>query len=133
MDGGPGLAAADSAEVGANRGALLIHGEANYPEGHGKVERFNQTAKAQSLRALDGRPDVDPACGGVRACATCHVIVRTGFETRPEASEDEEDQLDTAPGLEPTSRLACQAVPDGSTDLVVEIPSWNRNHAREEH
>ena len=41
--------------------------------------------------------------------------------------------LDEAPGLELTSRLACQAVPNGTADVVVEIPGWNRNHARESH
>ena len=77
--------------------------------------------------------ELDHACGGVCACSTCHVIVREGFETSNEATEDEEDQLDNAPGLEPHSRLACQCVPDGSRDVVVEIPDWNRNHVSEEH
>ena len=77
--------------------------------------------------------DLDHACGGVCACSTCHVIFREGIDSVPEATEDEEDMLDTAPGLELTSRLACQAVPDGSNDVVVEIPDWNRNHAKETH
>ena len=81
--------------------------------------------------ALGHGLDVDHACGGVNACSTCHVIVEQGFETCQEAGEDEEDMLDTAPGLELKSRLACQAVPNGSSDLVVRIPSWNRNHAKE--
>jgi 2Fe-2S ferredoxin len=51
----------------------------------------------------------------------------------PPASDDEEDQLDNAPGLTPTSRLACQAVPNGTCDVVIEIPDWNRNFAKEEH
>jgi 2Fe-2S ferredoxin len=76
---------------------------------------------------------IDHACGGVCACSTCHVIVRSGSESIPEATEDEEDQLDNAPGLTPLSRLACQAVPDGSTDIVVEIPDWNRNMVKETH
>ena len=83
--------------------------------------------------ALGHGIEIDHACGGVCACSTCHVIVRDGFDSIPEASEDEEDQLDNAPGLTPTSRLACQAVPDGSCDLVVEVPGWNRNLVREEH
>ena len=83
--------------------------------------------------ALGHDIEIDHACGGVCACSTCHVIVREGFESIPEASEDEEDQLDNAPGLEPTSRLACQAVPDGTRNLVVEIPSWNRNMVKEDH
>lgn len=77
--------------------------------------------------------DIDHACGGVCACSTCHVIVREGFESCQTATEDEEDMLDTAPGIEITSRLGCQAVPDGSANLVVEIPEWNRNHAKESH
>ena len=62
MDHGPGFIASASFEVVANLGGLLIHGEGAYPEGHGKIERFNRTAKAQILRGLDRRPDVDPGC-----------------------------------------------------------------------
>ena len=83
--------------------------------------------------ALGHAVDLDHACGGVCACSTCHVIVKKGLESIPEATEDEEDQLDNAPGLTPQSRLSCQAVPDGSADIVVEIPSWNRNLVKEDH
>lgn len=83
--------------------------------------------------ALANGVDIDHACGGVCACSTCHVIVREGTQSLAEATDDEEDQLDLAPGLEANSRLACQAVPDGSCDVVVEIPDWNRNLVREEH
>lgn len=76
---------------------------------------------------------IDHACGGVCACSTCHVIVREGFASLSAATDDEEDMLDSAPGLTRQSRLACQAVPNGSQDLVVEIPSWNRNLVREDH
>ena len=75
--------------------------------------------------------EIDHACGGVTACSTCHIIVREGLKSCNSADEDEEDMLDTAPGLTPFSRLACQCVPDGSQDLVVEIPSWNRNAVKE--
>jgi len=81
--------------------------------------------------AMGAGIDLDHACGGVCACSTCHVIFREGLETCPEASEAEEDMLDTAPGVEISSRLGCQVVPDGSRDVVVEIPDWNRNLARE--
>jgi len=77
--------------------------------------------------------EVDHACGGVCACSTCHVIVRQGLETCSESTDDEEDRLDQAPGRELQSRLACQCVPDGSKDVVVEVPGWNRNMVREEH
>jgi len=64
LDGGPGFIADDTTEVIARLDALLLHGETRYPEGHGKIERFNQTALAQLLRGLT-RPDVDPDCGAL--------------------------------------------------------------------
>lgn len=76
---------------------------------------------------------IDHACGGVSACSTCHVVVREGFESCNEAGEPELDQLDNARGVTPKSRLACQAVPNGTCDVVVEIPNWNRNLVRESH
>lgn len=83
--------------------------------------------------ALGSGIGLDHACGGVCACATCHVIVKQGIESCNEATDDEEDQLDEAVGLTMNSRLGCQCVPNGSTDLVVEIPAWNRNLVRESH
>lgn len=74
---------------------------------------------------------LDHACGGVCACSTCHVIVHEGLESCNEASEAELDELDMAPGITPKSRLGCQTVPDGSQDLVVEIPEWNKNFVKE--
>lgn len=65
LDHGPGYIAVDTRLVIARLPALLIHGEAKYPEGHGKIERFNQTALADMLRTLDGRADVDPDCGAL--------------------------------------------------------------------
>jgi 2Fe-2S ferredoxin len=81
--------------------------------------------------AIEHGIDLEHACGGVNACSTCHVLVRKGADSCPEASEQEEDMLDQAPGLELCSRLGCQAVPDGSGPVEVEIPGWNRNFARE--
>jgi 2Fe-2S ferredoxin len=83
--------------------------------------------------ALAHGVEIDHACGGVCACSTCHVVLRQGAETCNAATEDEEDRLDQAPGLELTSRLACQCVPDGTREVVVEVPNWNRNLFREEH
>jgi len=76
---------------------------------------------------------IDHSCGGVCACSTCHVIVRQGGNSLSEMIEAEEDQLSFAPGLTPSSRLSCQSVPDGTSDLVVEVPEWNRNAVREGH
>lgn len=81
--------------------------------------------------ALASGIDIDHACGGVCACSTCHVIVREGLETCNDSTDEEEDQLEKAPGLTPQSRLACQCVPNGTRKIVVEIPSWNRNLVRE--
>ena len=83
--------------------------------------------------ALSVGIEMDHSCGGVCACSTCHVIVRQGLDSCNEATDDEEDMLDLAPGLEPQSRLACQCVPDGSQDIIVEIPEWNRNLVSETH
>lgn len=60
-------------------------------------------------------------CGGKLACATCRVIVRQGVEGLEPARDDELDMLDTAGVLEPSARLACQAIAVGG-DLVIEIP-----------
>ena len=59
-----------------------------------------------------------------------HVIVREGFEALDPSEEDEDDLLDKAWGLEPTSRLSCQALVPAN-DLVIEIPKYTINHARE--
>jgi len=83
--------------------------------------------------ALSAGIDMEHSCGGVCACSTCHIIVRQGLESCNEATDDEEDMLDLAPGLEPQSRLACQCVPNGSQDIIVEIPDWNRNLVSEAH
>ncbi|MDP7318177.1 MAG: 2Fe-2S iron-sulfur cluster-binding protein, partial [SAR324 cluster bacterium] len=83
--------------------------------------------------ALGAGLDLDHSCGGVCACSTCHVYVREGLDSCNEATEDEEDMLDLAPGLQVQSRLACQCVPNGTQELVVEIPVWNRNLASEHH
>ena len=79
---------------------------------------------------LDQGIDVEHACEKSCACTTCHVIVREGFESLSEASEDEEDLLDRAWGLTPVSRLSCQAIVE-DTDLVVEIPKYTINYAKE--
>ncbi len=81
---------------------------------------------------LDNDIEIDHACEKSCACTTCHVIVRQGFDSLEEASELEEDLLDQAWGLEADSRLSCQAVM-ADEDLVVEIPKYTINHAREHH
>ena len=71
---------------------------------------------------------LEHACGGNCACTTCHVIVKQGFEKLPPSDESEDDLLDKAPGLTPTSRLGCQAViEDPDTEIVVVIPRYTIN------
>lgn len=79
---------------------------------------------------LDHGIDIEHACDKVCACTTCHVIVREGYNSLPAAEEMEEDLLDKAWGLEPNSRLSCQALV-GASDLVVEIPKYSINMAKE--
>jgi 2Fe-2S ferredoxin len=79
---------------------------------------------------LDQGIEVEHACEKSCACTTCHVIVRKGFDSLSEASEDEEDLLDRAWGLTPVSRLSCQAIVDDQ-DLLVEIPKYTINYAKE--
>jgi 2Fe-2S ferredoxin len=75
---------------------------------------------------------IEHACEKSCACTTCHVVIREGIESLPEAAEKEEDMLDMAWGLTPQSRLSCQLVV-GTTPLTIEIPKYTINHARENH
>jgi 2Fe-2S ferredoxin len=79
---------------------------------------------------LDNGLDIDHACDKACACTTCHVIVREGYTALDPAEENEEDLLDKAWGLEPNSRLSCQAIVK-AVDLVVEIPRYSINMAKE--
>lgn len=74
--------------------------------------------------------EIEHACEKSCACTTCHVVVREGFDTLNEAQDEEEDLLDRAWGLEPLSRLSCQALV-GQTPLVIDIPRYTINMARE--
>ncbi len=77
--------------------------------------------------------ELDHACGGVCACSTCHVYVKEGLDTCNPATEAEDDELDEAYALKPNSRLGCQCVPNGAKNIVIEVPTVNRNLAREPH
>jgi 2Fe-2S ferredoxin len=97
------------------------------PEG-AVIEAQPGTSICDSL--LENGIEIEHACDRQCACTTCHVIVREGFESLPPAEEREEDLLDKAWGLEPTSRLSCQAIVQ-NTDLVIEIPKYSINLAKE--
>lgn len=81
---------------------------------------------------LDNDIAIEHACEMSCACTTCHVVVREGYNSLNSSSDDEEDLLDAAWGLEATSRLSCQ-VKLSKEDIVIEIPKYTINHARENH
>lgn len=81
---------------------------------------------------LQNDVDLEHACEKSCACTTCHVYIREGFDTLPESTEEEDDLLDKAWGLDPDSRLSCQAMV-GDNDLVIEIPKYTINMVSENH
>ena len=82
--------------------------------------------------ALKNGIDIEHACEKSCACTTCHIYIREGYDSLPIPEDNEEDYLDKAWGLEPDSRLSCQAK-IADQDLVVEIPKYTINLASENH
>jgi len=93
-------------------------------EHHGKPMSFLDVAENNNIF-------LDHACGGVCACSTCHVLIKSGASGLTEADDDELDRLDMAADQQLNSRLGCQAVITRPGEYVVEIPSWNRNYVTE--
>ena len=113
---------------------------------NGAPERVIEFDPARAPFQHDGRPgsildvllahgvNLDHACGGSCACTTCHVIVKQGFQQLPPSDESEDDLLDKAPGLTPTSRLGCQAViADPHAEITVVIPRYTINQISGSH
>ena len=107
---------------------ILPHAE-YCPEGK-QIEAPSGTSICEAL--LDNHVEIEHACEMSCACTTCHVVVREGFESLGEPDESEEDLLDRAWGLEPQSRLSCQAIL-AQRDVTIEIPKYSINHAKEKH
>jgi 2Fe-2S ferredoxin len=99
------------------------------PEGK-TIEAPAGTSLCEAM--LEHGVEIEHACEMSCACTTCHVVVREGFESLGEMDESEEDLLDRAWGLEPTSRLSCQAIVSNQ-DVTLEIPKYSINHAKEKH
>jgi 2Fe-2S ferredoxin len=91
---------------------------------HGKPMSFLDVAENNDIF-------LDHACGGVCACSTCHVLIKTGENGLTAADDDELDRLDMAADQQLNSRLGCQAVITRPGDYVVEVPKWNRNYVSE--
>ncbi len=76
--------------------------------------------------------EIEHACEKSCACTTCHVYVREGFDSLNEATDDEDDYLDKAWGLDMDSRLSCQALV-ADEELTIEIPRYTINMVSENH
>jgi 2Fe-2S ferredoxin len=107
---------------------ILPHAE-QCPEGAVIEAQVGETVLDAALRH---GIEIEHACEKSCACTTCHVVIREGFDSLEESDELEDDMLDKAWGLEPLSRLSCQAVV-ADRDLVVEIPKYTINQVSEGH
>jgi len=109
---------------------IKIHPHPEYCPQGAEITAPAGTSICEAL--LDHDINIEHACEMSCACTTCHVIVREGFSSLNEAEEGEEDLLDRAWGLEPQSRLSCQAIL-AQENVTVEIPKYSINHAKENH
>jgi 2Fe-2S ferredoxin len=97
------------------------------PEGD-DIEAPAGTSICEAL--LENGIAIEHACEMSCACTTCHVVVKEGLESLGEMDESEEDLLDRAWGLTPTSRLSCQAILS-NRDVTIEIPKYSINQVKE--
>ncbi len=107
---------------------VLPHPE--YCPAGAEIEAPAGTSVCEAL--LENGIPIEHACELSCACTTCHVVVRAGFDSLGEPDESEEDLLDRAWGLEPTSRLSCQAILSRQ-DVTIEIPKYSINQVKEKH
>ena len=107
---------------------VLPHSE--YCPAGAVIETVPGTSICEAL--LENGVEIEHACDMVCACTTCHVIVREGLDSLNPPDENEDDMLDRAWGLSSQSRLSCQAIV-AQKDLVIEIPKYSINHAKENH
>jgi ferredoxin, 2Fe-2S len=107
---------------------ILPHAE--YAPDGDQIEAPRGTSICEAL--LEAGIPIEHACEMSCACTTCHVVVKQGLASLGEPDEAEEDLLDRAWGLTPTSRLSCQAILSDQ-DVTIEIPKYTINHAKERH
>ncbi len=112
---------------------ILEDPESLNDDGSEKVEHEMLAAKGEHLLeiAVEHGINIEHACGGVCACSTCHVYIEQGMDQVSEPTEDEEDRVEEAPGLQLNSRLSCQCEIEGDGPIVVRVPAWNRNAVKE--
>jgi 2Fe-2S ferredoxin len=112
---------------------ILEDPESLNDDGSDKREHEMLAAKGEHLLevAVEHGINIEHACGGVCACSTCHVYIEEGMDQVSEPTEDEEDRVEEAPGLQLNSRLSCQCEIEGDGPIVVRVPAWNRNAVKE--
>jgi 2Fe-2S ferredoxin len=128
-----GGTATAKAELGPNTVRLTFLPSGQSVEFEAGKLPYMDHGKPQSILdvAMNFGIHLEHACGGSCACTTCHVVVKKGGELLNECSEEEADRLDMAADLQLHSRLGCQTVIEKPGEVVVEIPSWNRNYISE--
>jgi 2Fe-2S ferredoxin len=107
---------------------IKVMPHAEYAPQGAEIEAPAGTSICEAL--LEHDIPIEHACEQACACTTCHVVVRKGYDSLGDLDEAEEDLLDRAWGLEPTSRLSCQAIL-AQEDVTIEIPKYSINHAKE--
>ena len=94
-----------------------------------KTEVEVEVGKSVLQAAWDNNIDMEGACEGAMACSTCHVYLEErAFDQLPEPTEEEDDLLDLAWGVRPTSRLGCQITITADLDgIVLTLPATTNN------
>ena len=104
-------------------------------DGSDTAEHTLMAAKGEHLLevAVENGINIEHSCGGVCACSTCHVYIESGMDRLEEPTEEEDDRVEEAPGLQINSRLSCQCgiVSEDGEPIVVRVPAWNRNAVKE--
>ena len=107
---------------------IIVLPHAEYCPAGDVVEAGTGTSICEAL--LEHGIAIEHACEMSCACTTCHVVVKEGLDSLGEMDESEEDLLDRAWGLTPTSRLSCQAILS-NRDVTIEIPKYSINQVKE--
>ena len=94
------------------------------PDGREQIIEGQSGATVMETAKKNDVEGIEAECGGACACATCHVYVDEAWRERVGGpSEMEEDMLDFAFDVRPTSRLSCQIkVTEALDGLVVRVP-----------
>jgi len=108
---------------------IVLPHEELCPEG---IVIEGNTGQSLCKALLENDVEIEHACEMSNACTTCHIYIREGFDSIEKSDEIEDDLLDKAWGLDPDSRLSCQAI-IGNEDMVIEIPKYTINQVSENH